>query len=90
MRTHREFSKREPSAPDGKIFETSGSLAGSLDRTDVASNAAVRGQFDVGMRPPPIEATEAFSICFLDEIGRLDGWTTITPSLHLQTTFVSM
>jgi hypothetical protein len=61
-----------------------------MGRLDVAGNAAAHGQFDVGIRPSPIETTEAFSNYFLDEIGRLDGWTTITQSLHLKTTFISM
>lgn len=61
-----------------------------MGRLDVAGNAAAHGQFDVGIQPSPIETTEAFSNYFLDEIGRLDGWTTITQSLHLKTTFISM
>ena len=69
-----------------------------MGRLDVAGNAAAHGQFDVGIQPSPIETTETFSNYFLDEIGRLDGWTdgrmdgwtTITQSLHFKTTFISM
>ena len=46
-----------------------------MGRLDVAGNAAAHGQFDVGIQPSPIETTETFSNYFLDEIGRLDGWT---------------